>query len=58
MSKLSEPSDLAPVLSETLGEIFEPLVENGRNDPTAVITEELIALDPSTLAPNTTEEAR
>ena len=58
VSKLSEPSDLAPVLSETLGETFQTLVESGRSDPTAVIAEELIAFDPSTLARKTTEEAR
>lgn len=53
VSKLSEPSDLAPVLSKTLGETFGTLVESGRNDPTAVIAEELIALDPAILARNT-----
>lgn len=57
VSKLSEPSDLASVLSEALGETFETLVESGRSDPTAVIAEELIALDPSTLARKTTEES-
>lgn len=53
VSKLSEPSDLASVLSKTLGETFETLVESSRRDPTAVIAEELIALDPAILVRNT-----
>ena len=49
VSKLSEPNDLAPILSKKLGETFETLVESGRNDPSAVIAEELIAPNPVTV---------
>jgi|GEM_PF-952515 len=47
VSKLSTPTDLSTVLYDELGELFDALVTEGRNDPLAVIRDELAPLDPS-----------
>ena len=49
VSKLSTPTDLSTVLYDELGELFDALVTEGRNDPLAVIRDERASLDPTSL---------